>query len=321
MKKMKIAIIISAIVVVVGLALALIGMLLMRFDFNGLDSSRYQTNTHEISEEFNNILIDAKTADISFTLSQDGACRVVCFEDERELHSVTVQDGTLQIRVEKSEWYHFVGIRFRSPSITVSLPKAAYDSLEIDVDTGDVTLPREFSFTNATVESDTGDVSWQATVSETLTVTSDTGKLQVAEVSPKQLLVENGTGDTSIGKAKVAELLQVKTGTGKMTLFEIECGAFTAESNTGDVEIRDLLATGAILIDTDTGSVDLDACDAATITIHTDTGDVSGILLSEKIFVTKTKTGDVDVPKGTSGGICEVTTDTGDIELSVSVGS
>ena len=49
----------------------------------------------------------------------------------------------------------------------------------------------------------------------------------------------------------------------------------------------------------------------------TDTGDVKGSLLSEKIFIPTTDTGDVDVPKTVTGGRCEITTDTGDIKITV----
>ena len=317
MKKMKIVMIVSALVVVLGLALTLLGLLIMRFDWKRLEFSNYQSKTYEFVEDFNSIVIDIDTADVDFRLSQDGVCRVSCFEDEQRSHTVTVQDGTLQIGVTATKWYHHIGLfNFNEPTITVSLPKAAYDALQINTDTGDVTLPSELSFTNATVKCDTGDVSWQSAVAETLTVTTDTGDIKIAGVSPKKLSVKDHTGDISVSDGKI-EALEVSTHTGEVELSLIECGALTLESDTGDVELKSLIATGAISITTDTGEVDLDGCDAATISIRTNTGDVWGLLLSEKVFVTKTDTGDVDVPRGTSGGACEVTTDTGDIELSI----
>ena len=47
------------------------------------------------------------------------------------------------------------------------------------------------------------------------------------------------------------------------------------------------------------------------------TGDVKGKLLTDKVFITETGTGHVDVPKTVTGGRCEVTTNTGDIELEI----
>ena len=66
-----------------------------------------------------------------------------------------------------------------------------------------------------------------------------------------------------------------------------------------------------------TGDVRMEGCDAAEIFILTDTGDVAGSLLSDKVFVVETDTGDVDVPRSAAGGRCEITTDTGDIRITV----
>ena len=57
--------------------------------------------------------------------------------------------------------------------------------------------------------------------------------------------------------------------------------------------------------------------EARTISIKTDTGDVTGTLLSEKEFITDSDTGNIDVPKTTTGGKCEITTDTGDIKIDI----
>ena len=40
--------------------------------------------------------------------------------------------------------------------------------------------------------------------------------------------------------------------------------------------------------------------------------------LSDKVFLTETDTGKVDVPKSITGGRCEITTDSGDITVEVS---
>ena len=106
MKKMKIAMLLSAIVIAVGLILALIGLLIMRFDFGRLELSRYQSKTHEVVEDFNSIVIDVDTADVILRLSTDGVCRVSCFENNKRPHTVTVQDGVLQIGMTEGKWYH-----------------------------------------------------------------------------------------------------------------------------------------------------------------------------------------------------------------------
>ena len=42
-----------------------------------------------------------------------------------------------------------------------------------------------------------------------------------------------------------------------------------------------------------------------------------GSLLSDKVFITETDTGNVNIPKTTDGGKCEIKTDTGDIKIKI----
>ena len=51
--------------------------------------------------------------------------------------------------------------------------------------------------------------------------------------------------------------------------------------------------------------------------MKTDTGDVTGSLLSDKIFFAESDVGSVDVPKTTTGGVCEIRTDTGKIAITI----
>jgi len=40
-------------------------------------------------------------------------------------------------------------------------------------------------------------------------------------------------------------------------------------------------------------------------------------LLTDKVFITKTDTGSINVPDSITGGRCEIKTDTGDIKITV----
>ena len=66
-----------------------------------------------------------------------------------------------------------------------------------------------------------------------------------------------------------------------------------------------------------TGDIIFENSDAAQIFVKTDTGNVMGSLVSEKVFITETKTGDVKVPQTTTGGKCEITTNTGNIAIDI----
>ena len=97
----------------------------------------------------------------------------------------------------------------------------------------------------------------------------------------------------------------------------VTCKALTSTGSTGKITLNNVVANDLLQIERSTGDVRLENCDAGEIKIKTSTGDVTGTLKSEKIFFASASTGKVRVPKTASGGICEITTSTGDIEIEI----
>ena len=78
-----------------------------------------------------------------------------------------------------------------------------------------------------------------------------------------------------------------------------------------------VIASGNYNIKRSTGKMNFTDCDANELYIKTSTGDIKGNLLTNKIFITESDTGKINVPKSTKGGICEISTDTGDIMIEI----
>ena len=110
---------------------------------------------------------------------------------------------------------------------------------------------------------------------------------------------------------------KIGVSTGEASVTDVSCNQFASQGNTGDICLKNVRAAGKCSVERSTGDVRFDGCDANSLFVKTDTGDVSGTLLSEKVFVTQTDTGRVQVPKTTAGGLCEITTDTGDIKITL----
>ena len=145
-KKTKIWLVIATFLVVIGLIMSTAVMSTYNWDFTKLSTEKYETNTHEIIEEFSSISINTDTADILFATSDDDTCRVVCYEEEKVYYPVTVKDGTLTINtVDERKWYEYIGINFDMPKITIYLPGTKYGELNIKGSTGDIEIPKDFS--------------------------------------------------------------------------------------------------------------------------------------------------------------------------------
>lgn len=278
-KSTKIWLVLASFLTIIGLTMFAFAMTKYNWDFKKLSTEKYKTTTHQISEDFENISINTDTVDIIFVLSNDKECKIECFESEKSSHIVTAKDNTLTIEnANNQHWYDNIGINFNSPKITVYLPKTEYVSLSIKEHTGDILLPKDFKFYSADILTSTGDIEFLATVLN-------------------QVKIDTDTGDISVKDSK-AKALDIST-------------------STGDVTLSNVIARDKFNIETDTGDVKFERSDADEIFVETDTGSVKGSLLTEKIFITSTDTGRVDVPKTISGGKCEITTDTGDIKITI----
>lgn len=299
MKKMKIWLIVAAVLCAVGLGVVAVSLAIVGFDFEKMDTVKEIEGIHYPDGHFDTIVAVLDTADIRFAASEDGAVKVVTRERNDQKHSVFVADGNLIIRSLDKPWYkELFGFFFGREEITVLLPEHMMYTVTVESDTGDVTLGKSLSFASAKIETDTGDVTISSEVKGVLSLETDTGEVTLKNNSFNVIDVETNSGDVSLSSVNISGSIGILT-------------------DTGDAELDNTLVTGDINIETDTGDVSFERCDAANIYIVTDTGDVEGTLLSEKIFSVETDTGDERVPLGTAGGLCKVTTDTGDIEIRI----
>lgn len=303
----------AALLVVLGTMIFALTACSANWSFKTLFSGNGVTNTHEIAEEFSNISIETDTADIRLVLSDDGKCKVVCHERKNQTHSVYVKDGTLVI----NENEHVSFFDMVSPTITVYLSKNEYTSLLIDEDTGDIEIPKDFKFENVDIETDTGDVKFLASAAKDVKIETDTGDIHVENLSVGSLNLSVYTGDIKVLGASCDGDITLNVSTGKANLSNINCQSFTSRGSSGDISLTNVVATSKLSIVRSTGDVKFDRCDAAEIYVETDTGDVKGTLLSEKVFITETSTGKINVPKTITGGRCEITTSTGNITISI----
>lgn len=314
----KVWLIIAAALVILGALVFTVIMSINHWDFYKLSTTSYITGTHSITEDFTELSLEVDSAKINFIPSEDELCEVVCFEDENTPHSVTVEDGCLTIRVnDQRKWYHHIGIFNGTSKITVTLPRGVYQSLKIDSSTGNIHIPGDFSFQRIDIAGSTGDVKCSASASESLKIRVSTGNIRVENLSTGTLDLSVSTGHVDANSISCSGAVNIKTSTGKTSLKDLSCGSLTSTGSTGDLTLENVIAEQTISIKRNTGDVQFIKCDAAQITVTTSTGDVTGTLLSDKVFITKTATGRVTVPSTTSGGQCKVTTNTGDIKLTI----
>lgn len=317
----KVWLIVASFFVLIGCILFASVMTTLEWDFMKLSTSKYETNTYEISDVFDNISVSTNTADVVFAFSDNDKCKVVCHEEEKAKHSITVEDGTLIVELlDDRSVYDLIGqigLNLGSPYITIYLPNAEYMSLLIHGDTGDVAVPKDFEFRDVDIRLSTGDINLGASASGIIKTKTSTGDICIENVSASALDLTASTGKITVSDASCEGDVTVNVSTGKAYLTDIACKSVTSSGSTGDIFLTNVIAAEKFSIKRSTGDVKFEGADAEAIFVKTDTGDVTGRLLTDKVFITQTDTGDVDVPKTVDGGRCEIITDTGDIELDI----
>ena len=304
-------VLLAAGVIICGISFAILG-----FDIRALNTLNLVTNEYEIDDDFEHISIRGDIESVVFAVSEEGKCRVVCYEDERDLHSVRVEEDTLTID-KQSAGGSFIGIITESPKITVYLPGGAYGALLADADTGNITVPRGFTFASIQIKLDTGSIELSASAEGDIVLNTDTGGIDLRELSAGDIALSSDTGHIIVENVTVGGKLKAKTATGRQDITNATCVDLYSTGDTGSLYLTSVIASGEYHIKRDTGNVRFDGCDAEAIYVETDTGDVAGTLLTDKVFLTETDTGRVDVPKTIAGGSCAITTDTGNISVSV----
>ena len=288
MKKSIILIIVTFFLVLV------IGIIL----YSLLVTYKLETNEYEIKETFKDIKIITDTPDIEFILSENLNTLVVCDEQKNINHSVRVKDNTLLIKVDDNrKWYEYININFGKTKITIYLPKNEYGELYIDSDTGNINIPNNFNFNSIEITDDTGNIKNYASVNDNIKIKASTGNIHIENIN--------------------ANIIDLSASTGNIKIVNAKCVNLLSKGDTGNVLLKNVIATEKFIIETDTGDVKFVASDASDIFVKTDTGNVMGSLLTDKVIFAESDTGNIDVPKIIADEKCEITTDTGDIKITV----
>lgn len=176
----------------------------------------------------------------------------------------------------------------------------------------------ENEFSNLIINNETGNIYTKGTLCiKNINLTSSTGNTTIENVNANRLNIETTTGDLVINNSQITKDMSVKTSTGKVNLNNTNCNNLEITVSTGDITLNHCLASNNITIVGSTSDVRFNYIDALNINVTLSTGFCKGIILSDKTFIVKSDTGDIRVPETSTGGICKITTDTGDIEISL----
>ena len=315
---MRIWLIVGAVLLLTGLIIFGVAIGMAGWDFTRLSTTNFETNEYEIKENFQGITVVTDTADVAVLPSENEEIRIVCYESEHERHSVSVKDGTLAVELtDTRKWYDHIGLHFESARITVYLPSGEYGALTVRSSTGETEVSEGFTFDRITLTKSTGDIHVKASATGLIKLKTSTGDIRMENVQAGAIELSTTTGKAELTSVACAGDTSVNVSTGKVHMAGVTCKNLISSGITGNVFLKNTVAAERFSVERTSGDVRLEGCDASALRIKTVTGSVEGTLLSDKVFVARSTTGDIRVPDTSKGGKCEVATTTGDIKIEI----
>lgn len=315
-KEKKITLMVAGCMILAGLVMAAGGFAAIRFDVSRLNTISYDTNSYEIEEGFHHIAIDGGSSDVRFYPSEEDTCKVVCTEGDDVTFVVEVKDDTLHVRRQNSGMriVHF-GVNFGETGISVYVPENTYESLTVHTISGNVAVPEALQFASADIRSTSGEIKMLASTGSSLAVQATSGDIHIGNTAPESLTVQSTSGEITVKNVNVKSGIQVKSTSGDITFTDVRGQTIAASATSGEITFSEVIADGNMRLESTSGDVELRNSDGSELYIRSSSGDVYGTLLSEKVFRIHTSSGDVNAPYSASGGKCEVTTRSGDIDF------
>lgn len=334
---MKKALVISAVCILLGLAVAFGGMVMIGFNFTKLNTIQYETKTAIVDTDFQSIAINSREHDVTLAKSEDDTCKVVYTTNAGIDCDISVHNGTLTVTcTDTRAWYERIGIFWGNMGITVYLPQTQYDTLYIQSVSGNIQVVPSFGFASAKLQSTSGNVGFCSDVNDTLHVQTVSGNIAVYDSAGKTANIHATSGDVfckniSAQKAEIItvsgdltqenidfDTLLAKTTSGELQLKNASIGTLTLSTTSGDILLSETASTVSTDIATSSGDVRLDRADLTAAKIKTISGDVKGTLTKAMDFYSKTTSGSIRFPESDiAGGSFNVTTTSGDVHITI----
>ncbi len=271
------------------------------FDFTKFNTYTPEEKTYSIKESFENIDIQTTEANVILLPSQNDICEIVCAENDKITHTISVENNTLKIvREDTRKWYEHIGVFYSISDfeVKVYLPQKNYYALHTATVSGDIVVPDGFTFNEAELSTTSGDISFEAK-----TETAWDGKSVSGDID-----VKNNAGGA----------VKIHTTSGEIDLEDVLADSINLGTTSGDISLENAFAQREIFIKSTSGEISLESCDGGDITIKTTSGDVKGSLRSEKQFITHTTSGDIHVQDSAfASEKCTVNTTSGDIRFTI----
>lgn len=282
-KSKKILLIVSVICILAGCAMmAGAWFRLVDMEPEELSTMKFEEKSHTITDTFSEIIINTSNSSIEILPSADGSCRVVCDDNEKLYHEVSVQkteNGSLLYISQHNEWewYETLGGLYweEKPALKVYLPKTEYTILRADSGSGDITVAPDFSFHTVHTRSISGNTSLSDMEVENMMVYSSGGDIALRSIQVEQdAYLENVSGFTQVENL-TASALTTFASSGDTVLEKVSSGYLNMSTVSGHMRIYSGNFSDTSHFETSSGFIEITDSVCGDQTLYSVSGDVT----------------------------------------------
>ena len=306
--------------IIVGSALLLTGGVVLAIGISNQQNLKTVSNTYEITDAFSDIKVDVSSAKVNFYVSEDSSVKVIYEGLKKDAPDASVKDNIFTItQNQNKKWYEYIFSFdwFVSRKFSIYLPSGEYENLNIKLSSGDLTMPKDFTFRSVNVKVSSGSITSSASSKNELNYESSSGKINISDVTAKTMNIKTSSGSVTLSNANISDDINIGVSSGKVVLSDVSGANLDVKTSSGSITLKNTVITNNIKAKVSSGSVYFEDSDAETLDIEVSSGSVSGTLLSSHIFSAHSSSGRVNVPETTEGGLCRINVSSGSINITI----
>ncbi len=274
--------------------------------------------TYNIDEAFTDINIEASASDFEIKKSETGKSYVTAQEKKNLKFGVSVSGGALTIEeIDERRWFEHIGISFSERKSTLYLSEPSYNSLDIEVSSGNIVSHSDIAFKNAAIELSSGKLDFHSPVSEVFEVDSSSGNIDIKNGVAESLEINTSSGHITLSDIMVKSL-NIDLSSGDLQISRVLTDNISIDVSSGSTKLTDVISNVKTEIHTSSGNITFEKCDSPEFLLECTSGKIEGTLLTGKIFDVRTSSGNSDYPESIEGhGKFKATTSSGDIKIRI----
>lgn len=278
-KHIKILIISSVVSIFIGASMMLGAWLVLRSNAADMVAGlEFEEKTLTLTEPFTKININTLNSSIELLPSPDGVCRIVCSDNEKLYHQISVSGSQLNINQNADwQWYEMLNGLFQKDSLSlrVYLPEAEYMLLHAYSGSGDITIAPDFRFQTVNTYTKRGNTEATALYAENLTICSVSGDLILRELAAaNDIYLESISGFMQIEKLSAVNVTTHASG-GRTVLENIASDYLRATTVSGDIHMTGSSFRNTTYFETGSGSIAIADSNCAEQSLQTSSGSVT----------------------------------------------